>query len=57
MAAQQNGNAFQAKGSNSMRSAGPKEVGTSDNQAHERLMYLFGAAVVWFILALQLRTP
>ncbi|KAG9788861.1 hypothetical protein KCU88_g1672, partial [Aureobasidium melanogenum] len=45
MAAQQNGNAFQAKGSNSMRSAGSKEVGTSDKQAHERLMYLFGAAV------------
>ncbi|EXJ77414.1 hypothetical protein A1O3_09640 [Capronia epimyces CBS 606.96] len=45
MAVQQNGNSFQARSSNHTRSAMPKEAGINDKQAHERLVYLFGAAI------------
>jgi hypothetical protein len=34
-----------------MRSTTQKDMGVSDKQAHERLMFLFGAAVVRPILS------
>lgn len=49
MAIHQNGNAPQPRSAGSMRSTAQKEAGITDKQAHERLMFLFGAAVVRFI--------
>ncbi|KAJ9606620.1 poly(A)-binding protein binding protein [Cladophialophora chaetospira] len=46
MVAQQNGHASQSRNTSAMRStAAQKEGAITDKQAHERLMFLFGAAI------------
>ncbi|EXJ82059.1 hypothetical protein A1O1_08128 [Capronia coronata CBS 617.96] len=45
VAVQQNGSSFQTRSSNTLRSAMQKEAGVSDKQAHDRLVYLFGATI------------
>lgn len=46
MAVQQNGNGHHPRNTGNMKSAMTKELGLSDKQAHDRLTYLFGAAIV-----------
>ncbi|KAI1630247.1 hypothetical protein EDD37DRAFT_96854 [Exophiala viscosa] len=45
MASQQNGSSLQPRNQGNARSGTKKESGVSDKQAHERLMFLFGAAI------------
>jgi hypothetical protein len=42
----QNGNASQTRPAGNMRSISQKDAGTTDRHAHDRLIFVFGAAVV-----------